>query len=286
LKLFKNILVTGSSGFIGSSFVQNYNAVYNISTFSLQSNRIENIDLKNIDIILHCAALVHKKKEHSFEKYHEINTLYPVELAKIAKAGGVKQFVFISTIAVFDESLEFINENSNLSPLNFYGKSKLDAEKKLIDLRDDNFKVSIIRAPMVYGRNAPGNIATLISLVKYFPIIPLGKINNKRSFVYIDNLCYLLNEVITQEKDGCFFAADDESISTSYLINQIAIGLNKRVLLIRIPFFECLIKKIFPKLHKRLFSSLVVDNKNSKKALSLENPVSVEEGIWRMLRND
>ena len=99
-------------------------------------------------------------------------------------------------------------------------------------------------------------------------------------------LLHLINEVIIQRKDGVFFASDDKTINTSYLIKQIANGLNKKIILIRLPLFEGLVKKILPKLHQRIYCSLVVDNKNSKKALSLENPVSVEEGIWRMLRND
>jgi len=281
-----SILITGSSGYIGSRFINQYHKKYQYLKFSLLSQKLEYIDLVNIDVILHCAALVHQKEKHSFEKYREINTLFPVELAIKAKAHGVKQFVFISTIAVSDETLEAIDRNSKFTPISFYGKSKLDAEKQLIALRDSNFKISIIRPPMVYGKNAPGNITPLIYLVKYFPIIPLGKIDNKRSFVYIDNLCHLINEVIRQEKDGIFFATDDQPISTSYLIKLISKGLNKKVMLIKIPFFDSLVKIILPKLHKRLFCSLVVDNTETKNILSLRNPISVEEGIRLMVKND
>jgi len=286
MMLNDSILITGSSGYIGSRFINQYHKKYQYLKFSLLSQKLEYIDLVNIDVILHCAALVHQKEKHSFEKYREINTLFPVELAIKAKAHGVKQFVFISTIAVSDETLEAIDRNSKFTPISFYGKSKLDAEKQLIALRDSNFKISIIRPPMVYGKNAPGNITPLIYLVKYFPIIPLGKIDNKRSFVYIDNLCHLINEVIRQEKDGIFFATDDQPISTSYLIKLISKGLNKKVMLIKIPFFDSLVKIILPKLHKRLFCSLVVDNTETKNILSLRNPISVEEGIRLMVKND
>ena len=281
-----SILITGSSGFIGQSFQKKYKEFYRIQRFSSQKNSIGSINFEKIDTVLHCAALVHQKEKHSFERYQEINTKYPVKLAKKAKEFGVKQFVFLSTIAVFDETLESIDENSIVNPITYYGKSKLDAEKQLLYLRDEQFKVSIIRPPMVYGRNAPGNISSLVRLVRYLPVIPLGGINNKRSFAYIDNLLHLINEVIIQRKDGVFFASDDKTINTSYLIKQIANGLNKKIILISLPLFESLIKNILPKLHQRIYCSLVVDNKNSKKALSLENPVSVEEGIWRMLRND
>jgi nucleoside-diphosphate-sugar epimerase len=282
----ESLLITGGSGFIGSSFIKKYKEKYNIHTFSLQNSLIINLNLGQIETILHCAALVHQKKKYSYEKYYNINTDYPVKLARLAKNNGVKQFVFISSIAIYGEDKERLDENSIFNPITHYGKSKLDAEKQLLDLKDEQFKVSIIRPPMVYGRNAPGSISSLVRLVRYLPVIPLGGINNKRSFAYIDNLLHLINEVIIQQKDGVFFASDDKAINTSYLIKQIANGLNKKIILISLPLFESLIKNILPKLHQRIYCSLVVDNKNSKKALSLVNPVSVEEGIWRMLRND
>lgn len=216
------LLVTGSSGYLGSSFIKQYQDKYQFDTFSLLAQKIEDIDFNGVDVVLHCAALVHQKVESSHEKYNEINVAYPVKLAKLAKQNGVKQFIFISTIAVYRESKDRLDENTTCNPITFYGKSKLEAEKELLKLNDNTFTVSIIRPPMVYGKDAPGNIESLVRLVKKSPIIPLGGINNKRSFVYIGNLCHLVDVVIEQEKSGVFLASDDEPLSTTRLIELIA----------------------------------------------------------------
>ena len=202
----KELLVTGSNGYLGSSFLNQYKNKYKFEKFSLLSQEVEHINFDNINIILHCAALVHQKVEHPYEKYHEINVEYPVKLAKLAKQNGVKQFIFISTIAVYGEEKEKLDENTICNPITPYEKSKLEAEKKLVELNDDSFIVSIIRPPMIYDKNALGNIDSLVKLVKKLPIIPLGKIENKRSFISIQNLCHLVDEIITQEKQGIIFS--------------------------------------------------------------------------------
>lgn len=280
------ILITGSNGYLGSSFINQYSDKYNFEKFSLLNQKLEDINFDNIDIVLHCAALVHQKVELSYEKYHKINVEYPVKLAKLAKENGVKQFVFISTIAVYGEDEEKLDENTIYNPITPYGKSKLEAEKELLKLNDDSFIVSIIRPPMIYGKNAPGNIDSLVKLVKKLPIIPLGKIENKRSFISIQNLCYLVDEVITQQKAGIFLASDNEPLSTSRFIELIAKNLDKKIYLIKIPFFESLLKLVKPSFHKRLYESLEVDNTITKEKLNLKNPYSVEDGIRLMIKGE
>lgn len=280
------ILLTGSTGYIGSSFLNQYKNEYSFVKFSLLNQKIENIDFDKINVVIHCAALVHQKIEYSYEKYHKINVDYPVKLAKLAKEKGVKQFVFISTIAVYGEDKEKLDENTACNPITPYGKSKLEAEKQLLELNDENFLVSIIRPPMVYGKNAPGNIYSLIKLVEKLTIIPLGKIENKRTFISIQNLCHLVDEIITQQQNGIFLASDDEPLSTSNLIKLISKNLDKKVYLIKIPFFEGLLKILKPSFHKRLYGSLEVDNTLTKVKLNLKNPYSVEEGINLMIKGE
>lgn len=283
-KIMFKILVTGSNGYVGNSFINQYKNNYSIEKFSLLNQKLEDINFDSIDIVVHCAALVHQKVEHPYEKYHEINVEYPVKLAKLAKTNDVKQFIFISTIAVYGEDIEKIDEDTICNPITPYGKSKFEAEKQLLKLNDESFIVSIIRPPMVYGKNAPGNIDSLIKLVKKLPILPLGKIHNKRSFIYIGNLCHLVDEIMTQEKAGIFLAADDKPLSTSRLIELIAKNLDKNIYLVKIPFFESLLKILKPSFHKRLYGSLEVNNSITKEKLSLINPYSVEDGIRLMIK--
>jgi len=282
----KKLLVTGSNGFVGSSFINQYRNRYEFEKFSLLVKKLEDISFNDINIILHCAALVHQELEHSYEKYYEINVEYPYKLAKLSKENGIKQFIFISTIAVYGEDKEILMHDSICNPVTSYGKSKLEAEKELMKLNDDSFIVGILRPPMIYGKNAPGNIDTLVKFIKKLPIIPLGGIKNKRSFISIQNLCHLIDEIISQERAGIFLASDDKPLSTSKLIELIAKNLDKKVYLIKVPFLKNLLKFLKPSFHKRLYGSLEVDNTLTKEKLNLTNPYSVEKGIELMVKGE
>lgn len=277
------ILMTGSSGYVGNSFINYFSKKYDFMKFSLLHDSFNNIDLENIDTVLHCAALVHQKITHSHEKYLEVNVNYPVALAKKAKESGVKQFVFISTIAVYGEEDSLLTENTACNPITSYGKSKLEAEKLLLELSNDDFVVSVVRSPMVYGKNAPGNIHSLVKLVNKMPILPFGKIKNSRSFVYIGNLCHLMDVLIEKKQSGVFLVSDDHSLSTTSLIRQISNALDKKVYLIKIPFFEVLLKMLKPLFYKKLYKNLEVDNSFTKKVLGLKNLYTVENGIQLMI---
>jgi UDP-glucose 4-epimerase len=285
-----NILMTGASGYIGRNFIKEYTNHYKVKTFSLQNKSIDKLDFYNIDIVVHFAALVHQKIEYQYEKYYEVNVEYPVELAKKAKASGMKQFVFISTIAVYGEDKQLLCENTECNPITSYGISKREAEKKLQALEDENFVVSIIRPPMVYGKNAPGNIDPLVRLVKKVSVLPFAGIENRRSFIYIGSLCHMIDVIIQKQVSGVFLASDDKPLSTTRLIELIASELDKKVYLVRIPFFESLLKFIKPSFHKRLYGSLEVDNKLTMKTLFGEAqaslPYSVEDGIKFMIHGE
>ena len=152
-----------------------------------------------------------------------------------------------------------------------------------MELEDDDFRVSIIRTPIVYGYGVKANIKALVNLVNKVPFLPFGKTENKRSMVYIGNLCHLVDKIIEEKQSGIFLASDDKPLSTSKLIELISENLNKKVYLIKIPFFETLLKLIKPSFHKRLYGSLEVDNSITKKKIGLVNPYSVEEGIKFMI---
>lgn len=280
------ILVTGSSGYLGSSFIKQYQTIYQFEKFSLLNQKIEDICFENIELILHCAALVHQTKKHSYEKYYEVNVEYPVKLAKVAKQNGVKQFVFISTIAVYGDDKERVDEQISCDPVTFYGKSKLEAEKELLELNDNAFTVSIIRSPLIYGKNAPGNMQKLVNIVKKISFLPFGGIENKRSFVFIQNICHIIDEVIKQRKEGIFLASDNKALSTTKLIELIAKSLEKKVSFVKIPFFETVLQKVMPSLYKRLYTSLEVDGSLTMQRLFGEGkpslPCTIEEGIHLM----
>jgi len=281
-----NILLTGANGFIGTYFQKHYSQKYNIQAFSFRTATLDDLDLSNTDTIIHLSALVHQMGGASEEEYEKVNVMQTLALAKKAKRDGVKHFVFMSTVKVYGEETNVAYDESSIcNPQDEYGVSKLRAERELLKLEDGSFKIAILRTPIVYGFGVKANIKNLINLVKKVPILPFGEINNRRSMVYVGNLCYLLDQIIVQEKAGIFLASDDEPLSTTKLIELIAQNLDKKIYLFKIPFFESLLKLLKPSFHKRLYESLEVDNSKTKEMLNLKNPYSVEDGIRLMLKH-
>lgn len=283
----KKLLISGSNGFVGSYFIKKYKDKYDIKTFSFLKDDINSLDYSDIDVVFHLSALVHQMGGASCEEYERVNVTQTLELAKKAKESGVKHFIFMSTVKVYGEETDSVyTEDTICNPEDDYGKSKLKAELELQKLEDKSFKVSIVRTPIVYGYGVKANIKSLVNLVKKVSILPFGKIENKRSMVYIGNLCHLVDVVIEQQKSGIFLASDDEPLSTSKLIEEIAKNLNKKIYLLKIPFFESLLKFVKPSFHKRLYGSLEVDNNITKERLNLKNPYSVEDGIRLMINGE
>lgn len=283
----KNLLITGSTGFVGSYFINKYKDKYNIKTFSFLKDDITTLDCSGIDILFHLSALVHQMGGAIKEEYERVNVTQTLKLAKKAKELGVKHFIFMSTVKVYGEETDSVyTEDSTCSPEDEYGKSKLKAELELQKLEDESFNVSIIRTPIVYGYGVKANIKNLVGIVKKVPILPFGGITNKRSMVYIGNLCYMADVVIDKQKTGIFLASDDEPLSTTKLIQLIAKNMDKKIYLIKIPFFETLLKLLKPSFFKRLYGSLEVNNSITKKKLNLSNPYSVEDGIASMIKDE
>lgn len=281
----KKLLMTGSNGFVGSYFINKYKNKYEIKTFSFLNDDINSLDCTTIDAVFHLSALVHQMGGASAEEYERVNVTQTLELAKKAKESGVRHFIFMSTVKVYgEETSNKYSENTHCNPEDDYGKSKLKAEKLLLELESENFKVNIIRTPIVYGYGVKANIKNLVNLVNKISVLPFGNIQNKRSMVYIGNLCHMIDEIITQKQNGIFLASDDEPLSTSKLIELIAKNLEKKIYLIKIPFFESLLKLAKPSFHKRLYGSLEVDNTITKEKLNLKNPYSVEDGIRAMIK--
>jgi nucleoside-diphosphate-sugar epimerase len=273
-----NILVTGSSGYVGSTFINTYSSDYSISRFSLQSQTLKDISFRGVDVLLHCASIVHKGQKISSSEYDRVNVEYPADLANLAKNNGVKHFVFISSVAVYG-TMKYINEHSVCRPCTKYGQSKFQAEKRLLELNDDEFKVSILRVPMIYGPLAPGNIQSVIKLVTYLPIIPLGNINNRRSFISIQNLIYSIEKVIEHRKGGVFLLADDEPISTTNLLKILILVSKKKRLLLNGDFVRIFVRFLVPSIHEKLWGDFVINSLQSKISLGLEFPIDVSDGL-------
>ena len=281
------ILVTGASGFVGKYFLSKYTKDYNIQTFSFLNDDLKSLEMSGIVVIVHLSALVHQMGGASKEEYERVNVIQTLDLAKKAKESGVGHFIFMSSVKVYgEESSGVYNELTECHPQDEYGVSKLKAELELHKLEDESFKVSMVRTPIVYGYGVKANIKNLVSLVTKVSVLPFGNINNKRSMVYIGNLCHLVDVIIEKKESGVFLAADDKPLSTTKLIELIAQELDRKVYLLNIPLFPWLLKKLKPSFYKRLYESLAVDNTKTKEVLNLKNPYSVEDGIRYMIHSE
>jgi UDP-glucose 4-epimerase len=279
------LLLTGASGFIGKHFI--HATSHDIIPFSFHNGNIQTLDLSSYDAVLHLAALVHQMESADSEAYERINVTRTLELARKAKHDKVKQFIFMSTVKVYGEESDIVyTEASPCHPQNDYGKSKQRAEQELQKLNDASFTVSIIRTPIVYGEGVKANIKNLIDLIRNVPILPFGNTKNRRSMVYVGNLCALIESVLEQDAEGIFLASDDAALSTTEFIREIANTLEKKLYLVDIALFENLLKRLKPSFYQRLFGNLSVDNRVTKERLEFHNPYTTKEGIAIMLRGD
>lgn len=280
------IIVTGSTGFIGTNFIKNAQDL-TIIEVDLLNQTVNEIDFAGIDAVLHLAALVHQMKGGQQEQYFRINRDLALSVAKEAKSRGVKHFVFMSTAKVFGESTtnkKPWNINSECSPQDAYARSKLEAEELIFGLEDNNFKVAVVRSPLVYGVGVKANMFKLMRLVDRYPVLPLGGIQNKRSIVFVGNLIALIKQIIIKNASGIFIAGDKTSLSTTQLTKLIAESLQKKILLIKIPgFIISFIRMIIPSIVDRLLGSLEMDNNDTNDKLQFTPPFSSAEGINEMV---
>ena len=259
----KKVLITGTDGYIGKKFEEwNLKSDSNIEIkfLDLKNDTWKQKDLSGFDSILHLAGIVHKKKT-SREVYFEVNKYMTVELAEKAKKSGVKQFVFFSTMSIFGVDSGEINKNTIPSPKNFYGISKYEAEIELEKLKNPDFKIAIIRPPMVYGPNAPGNYK-ILSYVARRCLLFVPYVSNKRSMIHSDNLSKFINYIIFNNLNGYFHPQDREYITTSELIYKIRKENHQKVLFIKIPKK---LHRIFrkSKLYNKIFGDLVYSKEMS-----------------------
>lgn len=248
----KSVLITGENSYIGTSFeqwVEKNCYEIQIDTQDMRGDAWKERNFNEYDTVFHVAGIAHadvgKVSEEQKELYYKVNTELTVACAKKAKAEGIKQFIFMSSIIVYGESAgigreKVITRETPLAPANFYGDSKVRAEAELQKLNTENFKVVILRPPMIYGKGSKGNYPLLAKLACKLPFFP--DIQNERSMLYIGNLCKFISLVILNEESGVFFPQNDEYVRTSDMVKQIGMVHHKKVHLIKFlnPFLSLL----------------------------------------------
>jgi len=279
----KRILMTGINGYIGNSFkkwIGNSADSYDVHSISVRNEEWKKMDFSRYDVVLHLAGIAHVSTDVSMEKmYYKINTDLTIDLARKSKKNGVKQFIFLSSIIVYGDSGKnktVINKDTIPNPTNFYGNSKLQAELGIKSLESDEFKIVIIRPPMIYGENSKGNYPKLAKLSNILPVFP--DIENERSMLHIDNLCQFIKLMIDNEESGLYFPQNKEYVRTSELVKLISEENGKKIRLTKVfnPFF-----KLFQNhwLVNKVFGNLVYEKSMSEYSKSEYRIRSLKESI-------
>ncbi|MRX73003.1 NAD-dependent epimerase/dehydratase family protein [Bacillus lacus] len=263
----KRILITGVNSYVGKSFkkwVQRYPDEYYIDSISLRKESWKEKKFSSYDAVLHVAGIAHVSSDPKMAGlYYKINRDLTIEVAKKAKAEGVKQFMFMSSIIVYGDGsseIKVIDKNTVPKPSNFYGDSKLQAEEGIKPLESDEFKVLIIRSPMIYGKGSKGNYPKLAKVAKKLPFFP--DIDNQRSMLHIDNLCEFIRIMIENEESGLFFPQNKEHVKTSEMVQLIAEAHGNKIKLTKLfnPALNILATKLNLGIMNKLFGNLVYDS--------------------------
>jgi len=304
-----NVVLTGASGFLGWRLAGDIHRKNDLSLScilrrpeSVPASKIfivESLDaytnlassLAEQEIVVHVAAMAHvamNDTDDLLSQFREVNVGGTLNLARQAAEAGVKRFIFISSIGVNGRTTALpFNERDQPSPQDPYAQSKWEAEQGLWEVeRGTDMEVVIIRPPLVYGPNAPGNFGSLVRWVRKGVPLPLGAIHNKRSLVALDNLVDLIITCIDHPAaaNQVFLAGDGQDVSTTELLRGVGRAMGKPARLIPVPagmlmFGAGLLGK--KAVAQRLLGSLQVDISKARNLLGWEPPLSVEEGLRR-----
>jgi nucleoside-diphosphate-sugar epimerase len=288
------ILLTGSTGFVGTSFINSFN-----SDDIVQYKRSDKLKIDTFSAIIHLAGKAHDLKKISKpEEYYQVNTELTKTIFDAFIDSGAKVFITLSSVkAVADEVQGELTEDYIPNPITHYGKSKLLAEQYILSKKiPEGKRVYILRPCMIHGPGNKGNLNLLYKIVNKGLPWPLGGFENKRSFCSIDNLCFIINELIENDQipSGVYNIADDDSLSTNELINLISESQNKNSHIWNVP--KSLIN-IFAKIGDilklplnserlvKLTESYIVSNNKIKNAINKPFPLSSIEGLNKTLNS-
>lgn len=230
-----NILIIGKNSYIGNhidEWLSRYG--HKVAQLDVLTEDWKNYDYSPFDAIVHVAGIVHRPDCKDWELYKRVNTDMPVKIATMAKEQGVKQYIYFSTMGVYqankklgasvvDETTPLLSNSSS-----FYGMSKLMAEEALTKLQEEGFSVAFVRPPSVYGKGCKGGYITgFKKIAQMLPVIPRAYENACQSFIYIDNLSECVRLIVENHLSGVFCPQDDEIPNANRLLEVICKGIGK-----------------------------------------------------------
>lgn len=263
------ILITGSDSYIGTSLERHlacWPAQYRVDTLNMRSSTWREHNFSGYDSVFHVAGIAHQDSgrvtDEQIEQYYRVNTDLALQTAQKAKAEGVGQFIFMSSMIIYGKSapvgkVKVIKANTVPAPAGAYGDSKWQADRAIRALGEEEFRVAVLRPPMIYGPGCKGNYIALEKAAKKLPFFP--EIRNQRSMLHIDGLCDCVKKCIDARAWGIFYPQDKEYVCTSDMVRNLAIKQGKSLRMTR--FFNPFLRLMAGRwdLVNKVFGGLVYD---------------------------
>lgn len=224
----KRILITGANSFVGTNIEKwliREPEQFQVDTVDTMNEAWKKADFTKYDVVFHVAGIAHvNPKLEMAPLYYKVNRDLTIEIANWAKEHGVKQFIYMSSKIVYHASKslkgDWVRKDTKPDPNDFYGDSKLQAERGLKGLQCNTFKVAIIRPPMIYGPGNKGNLPRLGWLAQKTPVFPAW--HNKRSMLHVVNLAEFVKQITVREMSGTFFPQNAEYADTVEIVRLFA----------------------------------------------------------------
>ena len=234
------VMIAGAGSYVGQNVRRYLLATsdhFEIDEVDTLDGNWRQADFGRYDVVFHVAGIAHVNAGRKLkELYYSVNRDLAIEVARAAKAAGVRQFIFMSSQIVYHESRslrpEVLTAATKVNPNGFYGDSKLQAENGLRELECESFRVCILRPPLIYGPNAKGNFLRLMRLAKKTPIFPAW--HNKRSMLYVDNLAEFVKQAILRGLGGTYCPQNRELVDTVDVVRFFAKAAGRRVWVTRL----------------------------------------------------
>jgi nucleoside-diphosphate-sugar epimerase len=298
------VLITGITGFVGQNLSLYLDKDYDLQGIS-RNGKLDSLtyemfleENRSYDAIIHLAGKAHDLKGTANEtEYYEVNYELTRKLYDQFLQSDAEKFIYISSVkAAADMVVGVLTEEAVSNPITAYGKSKLKADEYILANLASDKKVYILRPCMIHGPGNKGNLNLLFKIVSKNMLWPLGAFENKRSYCSIDNLIFVINELIEREDipSGIYNVADDEPLSTNELIDLIAQSQNRKPNVWKIPKgFINRLAKLGDILHlplnterlQKLTESYVVSNHKFKNAIGKPLPVSSRDGLLKTFKS-